>query len=129
MYNHRRTSLKPRPGIRIKESIFSYLLTLCYHLSANIRKKLKNHQKKYSERGWKNYESRKLRGKIVRDEKEKLLHLGIKNERVHFVLHSIFRNFGRNLKLSVVIGSLRDKALLRVTNWKPTDFRILPQFA
>jgi hypothetical protein len=46
-----------------------------------------------------------------------------------FVLLSTFRNFVRNLKLSVAIGSLRDKALLRVTNWKPTDFRILPQFA
>ena len=27
----------------------------------------------------------------------KLLHLGIKNEQVHFVLHSIFRNFAANI--------------------------------
>ena len=40
-----------------------------------------------------------------------------KKERVYFVQLSFFCNFVRNLKLSLFIGSLRDKAFLRVTNW------------
>ena len=39
----------------------------------------------------------------------------------------MFCNFGRNPKLSLFIGGLRDNAIFEVTNWKPSDFRILPQ--
>ena len=52
-----------------------------------------------------------------------------KKKRVSFVLHSTFRNFGRNLKLSLFIGGLRDNAIFEVTNWKPSYFRILPRYA
>jgi hypothetical protein len=39
------------------------------------------------------------------------------------------RSFGKNLKLSLFIGGLRDCAIFEVTNWKPSDFRILPRYA
>ena len=38
-------------------------------------------------------------------------------------------NFGRKTKPSLFIGGLRDNAVFEVTNWKPSDFRILPQYA
>ena len=40
-----------------------------------------------------------------------------------------FRNFGRILKPSLLIGGLRDNAIFEVTNWKPSDIRILLQSA
>ena len=46
-----------------------------------------------------------------------------------FAFLSFFRNFGRNLKLSLFIGGLRDNAIFEVTNWKPSYFRILPRYA
>ena len=39
------------------------------------------------------------------------------------------RNFGRILKPSLLIGGLRDNAIFEVTNWKPSDIRILLQSA
>ena len=42
---------------------------------------------------------------------------------------SFFRNFGRNLKPSLFIGSLGANAIFEVTIWKPSDFRILPRYA
>ena len=40
-----------------------------------------------------------------------------------------FRNFGRIRRISLFIGGLRDNAIFEVTNWKPSDFRILPRYA
>ena len=40
-----------------------------------------------------------------------------------------FRNFGRNLKLSLFIGGLGNSAIFGVTYWKTSDFRILPRYA
>ena len=58
-----------------------------------------------------------------------LLRLSRKKKSISFVLLSTFSNFGRNLKLSLFIGGLRDNAVFEVTNWKPSDFRILPRYA
>ena len=42
---------------------------------------------------------------------------------------NFFHNFGRILKPSLLIGGLRDNAIFEVTNWKPSDIRILLQSA
>jgi hypothetical protein len=34
-----------------------------------------------------------------------------------------------NLKPYLFIGGLKDNAIFEVTNWKPSDFRILPRYA
>ena len=57
----------------------------------------------------------------------KLLRLG--KAQINLAFRSTFRNFGRNLKLSLFIGGLRDNAIFEVTNWKPSDFHILPRYA
>jgi len=61
--------------------------------------------------------------------KSRSFSISAEKRKVSFVLHSIFRNFGRNLKLSLFIGGLGDNAVFEVTIWKPSDFRILPRYA
>ena len=47
----------------------------------------------------------------------------------YLTLPSFFRNYRRNLKPSLFIEGLRENAIFEVTNWKPSDFRILPRYA
>jgi len=69
---------------------------------------------------------------VREDSGHAVLLLSLGNERkasFPFAFRSFFRNFGRNLKLSLFIGGLRNNAIFEVTNWKPSDFRILPRSA